>query len=253
MSVILVSVLTLGLLAGCRTNAREGYMSTREFNFTDFNKIEVGGAFQVEISRGDTFTVNVNADDFAHIKVEKVGGTLIIRRQGIEWFAPFHVQPKATVTLPELVGLTVSGASTCKLADFQSTNDLTVNISGASRLEAKNVTTGKLDMEVTGASTVNGDIKASSNARFEISGASRVELAGAATDIVMRTSGASKAGLGKFPVQNADIEVSGASNGTVNLNGRLDANVSGASNLYWSGAPIMGNIQTSGASNLRHN
>jgi len=57
--------------------------------------------------------------------------------------------------------------------------------------------------------------------------------------------------LGKFPTQNADVEISGASNGTINLNGKLNADVSGASNLYWSGTPIMGDIQTSGASNLR--
>jgi hypothetical protein len=76
-------------------------------------------------------------------------------------------------------------------------------------------------------------------------------MEGAANNITLKTTGASKAELGKFPTQNADVEISGASNGTINLNGKLNADVSGASNLYWSGTPIMGDIQTSGASNLR--
>ena len=53
-----------------------------------------------------------------------------------------------------------------------------------------------------------------------------------------------------FPVNDADVEFSGASSGTINLSGRLDADISGASRLYYIGEPTMGNINTSGASSL---
>ncbi len=249
--IVLGFILVGGLLAGCRVNAEEGHMTTREFNLTDFNKVEVGGAFQVEISQSDTFNVSVTADDFPHIRVEKSGDTLIIRRQGIEWFAPFHAQPRAKVTLPKLVELTVSGASKGTFSNFQSTDDLAVTVSGASHVEAVNIAAGYTTVEVSGAATLTGNIKSNNDSRFEISGASHVELTGGANNLKAKVSGASRVDLGQFPVQNADVEVSGASNGTINLNGKLDANVSGASNLYWSGTPIMGDIQTSGASNLR--
>ncbi len=63
-------------------------------------------------------------------------------------------------------------------------------------------------------------------------------------------SGASRFNLGGFIVNNADVTLNGASTGTVNLSGRLDANVSGASRLSYIGEPTMGTINTSGASTI---
>jgi hypothetical protein len=247
--IILVSVFMASILVGC--DVKENNMNTKEFNMDGFTKVEVSGVFDVEIVQSDTFNVSVTADDFAHIRVEKVNDTLVIKRQGIEWFAPFHSQPKARIAVPVLADFTISGASKGTIRDFNSVNDLAVSVSGASHLEAVNVSSGNLKIEVTGAASLTGDVKAASDAKFEITGASKLDLNGAANNIKLKVTGASRAELGKFPTQNADIEISGASNSTVNLNGKLNADVTGASNLYWSGTPIMGDIQTSGASNLR--
>jgi hypothetical protein len=226
-------------------------MATKEFDLKGFTKVEVGGAFEVEIVQSDSFKVSVTADDFPHIRVEEVDHTLVIRRQGIEWFVPFHNRPKATVTLPALTDLNISGASRGNCENFQSDADLKVILSGASHVKARNITAGKTELKVSGASSLIGDIKAIKDARFEATGASRIELTGMGANIVMKVSGASRAELSEFPIQNANLEISGASNAFINLNGRLDANVSGASHLFWSVSPIMGDIQTSGASNLR--
>jgi hypothetical protein len=232
-------------------DTEEVTMVTKTFNLKDFTKIEVGGAFKVDIVRSDSFKVTVDADDLRHIRVETVGDTLVIRRQGIEWFAPFHGHPMATVTLPALKEMSISGASHGKLENFQSDEGLAINLSGASHLEALDITTGRIEVKVTGASSLNGKITATKDAKIEASGASKIDVTGTGANMVIKVTGASKAELGKFPVQNADVEVTGASNAFINLNGKLNADVSGASNLYWSGSPVMGDIQTSGASNLR--
>jgi hypothetical protein len=226
-------------------------MATKDYDLKDFTRIEVGGAFEVEITRSDSFKVSITADDFPHVRVEKRDDTLVIRRQGIEWFAPFHGRPKATVTLPALIELEVSGASRGKFENFQSDDNLTVDLSGASHVEALNISAGTIEVKATGASSLTGGIKAAKDAKFEATGASRIELTGTGANIVMKVSGASRAELGEFPVQNASLEISGASKAIINLNGKLDADVSGASKLLWSGSPIMGDIQTSGASTLR--
>jgi hypothetical protein len=226
-------------------------MQTKDFELKDFTRIEMDGVFEAEITRSDSFRVSITADDFPHIRVEKRDHTLVIRRQGIDWFASFHGRPRATVTLPALTELDISGASRGKFENFQSGDGLTVNLSGASHAEALNISAARIDAKVTGASSLTGKIQATKDAKFEASGASRIELSGMGANVVMKVNGASKAELSEFPMQNANLEISGASNASVNLNGRLDANVSGASKLFWSGSPIMGNIQTSGASNLR--
>jgi len=42
----------------------------------------------------------------------------------------------------------------------------------------------------------------------------------------------------------------GAASMTINLNGKLDAEVSGASNLRWLGTPTLGDVKITGASSF---
>jgi hypothetical protein len=56
--------------------------------------------------------------------------------------------------------------------------------------------------------------------------------------------------LTDFPVNDADINLSGASRATINLDGKLDAELSGASNLEYIGDPTMGDINIAGASTI---
>jgi len=250
-SVILPLAIAGIILSGWANIDREATMAAKEFDLMDFTGIDIGGAFEFEIMQADSYKVTVIADDFLHMRVEKQNNTLVIRRQGIEWFAPFHSQPKIIVSAPALSELNISGASHGKIENFHSDKDLSITLSGASHMESRNVSAGKLELKVTGASGLSGDMKTAGDSRMETSGASGIELSGTGTNVVMKVNGASKALLGQFPLQNADLEISGASNVTINVNGKLDANVSGASNLVWSGTPIMGDIQTSGASSLR--
>jgi hypothetical protein len=231
---------------------RRALMNTRDFNLVDFNEIELDGAVEAEITRSDVFKVNVVADDLSHIKVEKVNNRLVVRRQGIEWFAPFHSRPRAEVTLPSLTYLYISGASRGKIENFQSQDNLNINLSGASQLEVQNISTGQTEIKVSGASSLCGEIKTTKDTKIEASGASKIELTGKGIGLQTKTTGASKVELSKFEAQTANVEVSGASTISINLNGKLNANISGASNLFWTGSPVMGDIQTSGASNLHH-
>jgi hypothetical protein len=68
--------------------------------------------------------------------------------------------------------------------------------------------------------------------------------------MVADVSGASSLKLDDFTVGNANVDFSGASSGTINLDGRLDADLSGASRLWYIGEPTMGTIDTSGASTI---
>lgn len=97
---------------------------------------------------------------------------------------------------------------------------------------------------------ITGDFTAG-DIGLDVSRASIVQLAGSADNMTAIVSGASVFDLGDFTVNNADVNISGASTGTINLDGRLDANVSGASTLLYIGDPTMGTIDVSGYSTLR--
>ena len=89
------------------------------------------------------------------------------------------------------------------------------------------------------------------NMELEVSGASTVQLKGSASDVTVDVSGASHLRLADLKVENANVILSGASNGTINLDGRLDAELSGASTLEYIGEPTLGVMDITGASTLQ--
>jgi hypothetical protein len=207
-----------------------GNLETEQYTFADFTRIEISSAFQFEIEQSSSYSINITADDnvIDHVQVSEDGQTLKIRVGRVSFLGP--VTLRASVSMPQLNGLTVSGASRGTVSGFSSSE--------------------ALDMTVSGASRVTGDI-AAGDVQFDISGASTVQLEGSADNMVTVVSGASTCNLADLAVQDANVNVSGASTGTINLDGRLDANVSGASTLLYIGEPTMGTINVSGASTLR--
>ena len=231
MAVLVAVILTSGLLVGCQGGVIKGSgnLETETFNFSDFTRVDIGNAFETEIAQSGSYNVNITADDnlLEYIRVSKEG----------------------KVTMPELRGVELSGATRGTVSGFSSTENLDIGVSGASSLNLVDIPAGDARIDVSGASKVTGDITAG-DADLDISGASTVQLEGSASDIVAEASGASRVKLAGFTVSNADVTLGGASTGTVNLDGRLDADLSGASKLSYIGEPTMGNINTSGASTL---
>jgi hypothetical protein len=88
------------------------------------------------------------------------------------------------------------------------------------------------------------------NITVDLSGASTLTANGQADDLMATVSGASTLNISGLSINDADMQISGASHATINLSGRLDANVSGASSLQYSGQPTLGNVSTSGASTV---
>ena len=206
-----------------------GNVVTQEFSITGFDKVDVSHAFTVDIGQADSFSVDVSIDDnlVEYLRVEKQGSTLKI---GLEP-GPNYLSTHATaeVTLPELTGLELSGASHGTVSGFESTRALDVDLSGASHLV--------------------GDVECG-NARFDVSGASHLTLTGSGEDAIIDASGASHVDLADFPVADASVDASGASHATVNPSGRLNAEASGASHVKYLGRPSLGSIETSGTSSV---
>jgi hypothetical protein len=103
--------------------------------------------------------------------------------------------------------------------------------------------------ELSGATSLRGEID-TGNVSLEVSGASNVSLRGSGRDLTVRASGASDVDLREFVVQNAQVEASGASEVTVHVTGRLDAEASGASRVRYLGNPGLGRIDSTGASSV---
>ena len=249
--IIIMSLLVVPCVSGCFIPVSgSGDLVTEEFSFADFNRVHVGSTFEVEISQSDTFSISITADDniMEYIIVNLSDDTLQVRlKQGYNYHS---ITAIAKISMPDIERLELSGATEGILNDFVTSNDVTLNISGASTLTLSALYAGDVCMQISGASHVSGNLTAG-NVDFDISGASNLSLTGSGQALKAEVSGASRMSLDNFTTDNADTDVSGASTCVVNTGGTLDAEVSGASTLYYIGSPLMGDIDISGASGIQ--
>jgi len=277
LSVTILMLISAMLFTGCNvifTNSEDGgkgsgNLETRQYDFSDFTKVEISSAFDYEIERSNTYSISITADDnmFEHIEVTKQGDTLEIDLKPFLNFGTVTLE--ATITMPELHGLDSSGATRGTITGFNSSDDLDLNVSGASKVNFSNITTGDVKGDISGASKLEGEIttgnidlivSGASDIDFKItshdlklnaSGASKVNLDGSGNDILVDTSGASRINLGNYSANDADISMSGASTCDINVNGRIDVDLSGASRLEYTGQPVLGSISLSGGAQVK--
>ncbi len=246
----LLIILTLAVTAaGCfpfGSIVGRGEVETRSFDFTGFTRVEASFTFDVDVVRDNTFSVTVTTNDniFDYLALEQDGDTLKIKlKDGSYTVASL----KARVTLPDLFSVTVTGASSAKVTGFESSHELRLTAAGASNIELSEMKSGDARIEVDGASRVKGLLEAAA-CNFSVEGASNIELTGKSHFLNLIATGASHATLRDFVSTGVRVQFSGASSGNVNTSGSLSGSLSGASSLRYFGNPILGEINTSGAS-----
>jgi hypothetical protein len=230
---IFVLIIALVILAGCSQIpiTGSGNVISQEEPISDFDKVDISSSFDVDISQGKSFSVVIRVDDnlVEHLQVVKEGSTLKIGLDPNRNYTASNATMEAAVTMPELIGLDLSGASQATITGFMSANDLSVDLSGASSLV--------------------GDIEAAKTT-FDLSGGSDAKMSGSGQETTIDVAGGSQIDLSNFPVDNITVSAAGASTATVNASGKLNADASGASQIYYLGDPTLGEINSSGASSV---
>jgi hypothetical protein len=249
---VLASVM---MFAGCvrvDISEKNGPITTQDYNFTDFTGIQVGSAFQLDVTPSDTYKVSITAGKnvLDRVNVSQSGSILKIEITGWNLLWHWQTTPRVTITMPVLKELNLSGASQGSALGFKSTEDFQLKMSGASHLDMDMVT-GDFTADISGASSATGQLTATGS-DIKLTGASQIELTGSGGNIKLHASGASHADTAYFTVNNADIEFSGASHGILDVSGRLDVTLSGASSLEYRGNSTLGTVDVSGASDLEH-
>jgi hypothetical protein len=98
--------------------------------------------------------------------------------------------------------------------------------------------------------TLQAEITMPALTGLEVSGGSEAIVSGTGDKITVDASGGSDADLASFSVVDASIDASGGSQVTINASGTLNVDASGGSQVYYLGSPTMGQIDTSGGSNV---
>lgn len=207
-----------------------GRLITEHFELTGFSGVDISHNCEATITMGNTYSLEVIVDENIreYLLVRLEGPTLKISLE------PGHryrdVTFKANIILRDLEAMELSGASSATLNGFDFDHPFVCKLSGASRVYG---TMGMGDGE------------------FKLSGACHMTLRGRGDDIAIDASGASSVDLGQFIARAVRLDLSGASGVTVHVTDRLDAEMSGASNVRYYGNPTIGQLSSSGASTLQ--
>ena len=206
-----------------------GNVVSQEYDFEGFDEVDLGHAFTATITQGPEYSVVVRVDDnlVDRLVVEQDGNRVRIGMESGTIIT--RATMEVDITMPRLAWLNASGASQVQLNQIEMGDLFTAEASGASR--------------------IHGDI-AAIDLDLNASGASNIFLAGTGSNIIAVASGASTIDLTELAAVDAQTEASGASTITVNIEGILDVDASGGSNVYYLGSPEMGDINTSGGANV---
>lgn len=200
-----------------------------------FHSISVSGEFDVYLSEGEE-AVAVSAEETEtreQIKTVVKDGVLYISagdRKGLN-FSLKNKSMKAYVSFKTLKRITASG-----------TSDL--NFEGTIRTE-------ELKIELSGASDFEGDVSVQSLV-IEQSGASDVNISGTTKDLTIHISGGSDLTGFQLAADRCSVHASGGSDVSITVNEEISAEASGASDIFWKGSGSVKKVQTSGAGSVSH-
>jgi hypothetical protein len=227
-----------------------GTVETISEDFTGFYRVEAGHAFDVKIEQGDDYSVEIRVDDnfVDYLDITKRGNTLDIDLKDTYNYRYVDGVLEASITMPELALVRLSGSSDGLIVGFDSTDRFEADISGASLLTG-DLGAGDIILNLSGASELSGDYSVD-NVDLNASGACRVRLSGSGTDVNVDASGNSRVNLEDFSSEDASVDVSGASEVVLNAGGTVDVDASGASRVYQTGAGNFGDVNLSGASKV---
>lgn len=183
-----------------------GNIQTEKRTVSDFQAIDVGGVFIVEVTAQKDFSVEVEADDnlLPLIKTELDGETLHIETEKkLSSRNPIRIK----ISAPDINKLELSGASKVSILNVDNdslridssgaskislegkTKTLIVDMSGASKLTADNLTAGNVSVDASGASCAT--VSVLDELKIDLSGASKVVYFGNPSHLEKKTSGAS--------------------------------------------------------------
>ncbi|MEA3504200.1 MAG: head GIN domain-containing protein [Bacteroidota bacterium] len=230
LSLLTVSFISLtgcvNLLNGIKGN---GEVIKEERSIKDFSRIEISGAFEINLIPSDSPSLSIESDEniMPHIITRVQGNTLVIDTdKHISSVTELHI-------------------------NIYYTNIKHIDLSGAVEIEGEiNNPNKNLYIKGSGASEMRMDIIAN-KLSLDMSGASEINLLGICNEVILEGSGASEFNAINLETKIMTINLSGAGEADVWVTKSLSVSVSGAGNVRYKGSPQTINERITGAGSVK--
>ncbi|MEJ2005746.1 MAG: DUF2807 domain-containing protein [Cyclobacteriaceae bacterium] len=226
-STLLTFIFLIGTMAVLQAQDR------RTIDVSGFDEVSLGGSGTLYIQQGSSFRVEFEGSDevFERMKFDVRGDHLHIGQKSSGWWSSWKGGSYSVyITMPELVGASVSGSGEIEGNGMFKTGDLDLSVSGSGEIKL-------------GADSENIDIS--------ISGSGKIELSGTGNAIDARISGSGNVNAQDFKVRNVDARISGSGNMYVHSTESIESHISGSGSIYYTGNPKHLNNNSSGSGKIR--
>jgi phage shock protein PspC (stress-responsive transcriptional regulator) len=206
----------------CPVSEEEKNSIADEFGLRDFEELEIRGVFDVHVKPGDDYAVELigSESEKSKYKIFRSGETLVINyenKKKFKWNTDMTDidEIRINITMPRLEKIEAEGYG---------------------KLQFENFSMDNLDIEVRGPVKVRGQLDAR-NLVIHLTGKSEAELSGRATNLDAELQFACKLRAYNLEVQDAMVDVNGASSAKVNVSGNLEMEEGLASDIDYRGNP----------------
>jgi hypothetical protein len=218
--------------AGCAQSrgATAGPATTRNYEVGSFERIEVGGPYEVSVTTGGAPSVRASGDERAieRMIVEVENSTLKIhtrKRSGINLGWSDRGQPvKLAVTVPRLTAAQIAGSGSIAV-DKVAGDAFNAGVAGSGELRLGEVNVKRFKADIAGSGDIDAGRGRASVVSYEIAGSGDIEAGG----LVAEVASISIAGSGEVSghaTRTASVDIAGS--GDVRLTGGAKCTVSKA-------------------------
>lgn len=229
---IILFLFTLFILASCDRTTGSGNIISETRTVGNFDAINVGGGFNVEVKIGSPASVRVEADDniMKYIEITDVGNTLNIRTEDLHNYSNVHMN--VYITMPSLKNVKASASADVVVQDI---------VESDSRLSFRASSSASIKAEVN-APEIESD--ASSSATITLRGKTKNYDAQASSSANIRSF--------ELLSENTTAKVSSSADIQVHASVNLNAKASSSGSIDYKGAATVNKSESSSGSVEKH-
>jgi hypothetical protein len=207
-----------------------GDMVTKTRNVGEYDKVSVGGSFDVKLYAGaeGKLTITVDENLLEYLITEVDNGKLKIK-----WKKGTNVSSRSnilvTVPFKDIDAVSLAGSGDVYTEDVIKADSFKTALAGSGDIKLK-VDASSVDSSIAG----SGDIA----------------LSGSANSIKCSIAGSGDIEAYDLSSNDADIRISGSGGVTISVKDNLVARISGSGNIYYKGDPEKQDVKVSGSGNV---
>ena len=208
---------------------------TEKREVASFSEISLKIAGTLYLEQGSVQGIKIEAEEatLKEIITEVKDRRLIIRFPAQSYFQrkdPGEIIIR--ITVPEVDGLSVSGAGDIIAKETIKTRILDMNVSGSGNIKLENLDADRVLNTISGSGNI------------------MINDGGPSSELTAAISGSGNLKASGFEAKNIEVKIAGSGNCWVNSNGQIKAKIAGSGNVFYSGNPSVEST-IAGSGNVR--